>query len=174
MKSLILLLLLPLLFSCTAEREKETAQSIDIALPDVILEEASFTLGQEGENPLFIEGEKLEFYLNEDVVYVSNISFRQLDDNENLFITGSAGYGKINTETKMAELSAGVELAKVDEELNIRADSITFDSENSIVECPGSASISFNGGIIEGGNLSADLKKNTLEIEVIQKGELEL
>lgn len=174
MKILLLLLLLPLLFSCRSGTSSEEAKSLDIALPDVILEEASFTLGQEGENPLYLEGDKLEFYLDEDIVYLFNITFRQLDEEESLFITGSAGYGKINTETKVAELSGGVELEKVDEELRIRADGITFDSGNSTVESPGKASIYFKGGTIDGENLSADLKRNTLELEVIQKGELEL
>ena len=103
----LILLTLLILISCTDKETSSATESKDLALPDISLKDASFTLGQSGENPLFISGESIEFYMSEDKVYVNNISFTQLDDDGNLFISGSAGYGIINTENKRSDLSKG-------------------------------------------------------------------
>lgn len=168
-----LLILLIMLVSCTQDDGAEgTARSEDIARPDITLTGASFTLGQDGENPLFIEGESLSFYMNEDTVYASSITFTQKDDDGNIFISGKAGYGIINTETRMADLSEGVELTQHRDGLSVEAASLVFDSESQRVESPGAVTVVFNDGSVRGSNLSADLKSSTFEIMTIENGEI--
>lgn len=169
----LLLLLLIMLTSCTEDGSTAgTAQSEDIARPDITLTKAAFTLGQDGENPLFIEGESLSFFMNEDTVYASDITFTQRDDDGGIFISGRAGYGIINTETRRADLSEGVELTQHRDGLSIEADSLVFDSERQTVESPGAVNVVFSDGAVRGSNLSADLKSSTFEIMTIERGEI--
>lgn len=169
----LLIALLALLISCTQNGSStDSAQSEDIARPDIMLTGAAFTLGQDGENPLFIEGESLSFFMSEDTVYVSDITFIQKDDNGDIFISGRAGYGIINTETRRADLSQGVALTQHQDGLSIEADALVFDSERQLVESPGSVNVSFSDGTVRGSNLSADLKSSTFEIMTIENGEI--
>ena len=170
----LILLTLLILISCTDKETSSATESKDLALPDISLKDASFTLGQSGENPLFISGESIEFYMSEDKVYVNNISFTQLDDDGNLFISGSAGYGIINTENKRSDLSKGVNLIQHRDELEISAESLVFDAEKQTVDSPKEVNISFGDGSLKGSNLSADLKSSTFELMSIEDGELVL
>lgn len=170
----LLLLILLSLISCSEESNSEETTVQDIARPDIMLTGASFTLGQESENPLFIEGATLSFFMNEDTVYASDITFNQKDDDGNIFISGRAGYGIINTETRRADLSLGVELVQHRDGLSISAEDLIFDSENQMVESTKDVSVVFSDGRVRGRNISVDLKASTFEIMTIDEGEIDL
>ncbi len=170
-----LLLLMIVLTGCARNSGASSSEAAeDIALPDVTLLESSFTLGQDGQNPLYITSGVLELTLDENKARAGRISFYQNDDEGKTFITGYADRADIDTGTKVVELYGNACIEQLEDGLSIRAEEMTFDSETQKVESVSSVSITFDGGRITGKDLSADLNASTLEMREIEEGVLTL
>lgn len=162
-----------LLLSVSCSRGSSVSSEVeDIARSDITLYESSFTLGQEGQNPLYIKSASLALDLDENKASAEGISFYQKSDDGEVFIKGHADKADINTETKVVEMRGNAYIEQLEDELAIYADELTFDSEAQKVESLYYVSISFDGGKISGRNLSADLNASTLELKEIEQGVL--
>ena len=86
---LLCLFLIILLSSCSFVSEEEGSTD-DTVRPDIVLIGAEYTLGQAGENPIFIKSPRMTFYSSDNRAVTEALSFVQYDDDGNIIIEGQA------------------------------------------------------------------------------------
>ncbi|MCR5732156.1 MAG: LPS export ABC transporter periplasmic protein LptC [Sphaerochaetaceae bacterium] len=172
MKVLLPVIIITLLFtSCfKLENSAEGLHVDDIALADVDFKKSILTLGREGKDPITIEAESIKWFEDENRVIVGALTLKQSDSNGKVIIKGNAGSAKIDTKNMLVDLKDGVHLIKEDDNMEIEAESILLDTENSIVKSDGKVVIHLEEGYFEGSGLEANLNSMTLELKSIEKG----
>lgn len=166
---LLCLFLIILLSSCSFISEEEGSTD-DTVRPDIVLIGAEYTLGQAGENPIFIKSPRMTFYSSDNRAVTEALSFVQYDDDGNIIIEGQADSSDINTDTKVIDLSGSVMLRKVDDDMFIQADSLVFDSGNSMITADGSVYVQTGDGIFSGTGFAGDLKMDIYSFQSIDEG----
>ena len=125
-----------LIASCSFVSDDGTVHE-KLATPDIILENAAYTLGQSNESPIFIKSSRIEFYSKDNRATTEALSFVQYNDDGNVRLEGSADKSVIDTESKRMELEGNVKLSENDSGMMIEADTLIFDSENEEITADG-------------------------------------
>ena len=173
LKKLSILLFTALLVSCSFVTDDE-GEHEKAVLPDIILENSTYTLGQSGESPVYIESTEMTFYSKDNRATVENISFISYDEEGNPSVEGNAGHAEINTETKTMNLSGNVRLRSSSGDMMIEAENLIFDSENNEIEADGDVSVSSEDGTFRGSGFRGDLREEAYSFQVITEGIFEL
>lgn len=166
-------LLIILLCSCSFV-EEEDGEHAKADLPDIVLEDTSYTLGQNGENPVYIASERMELWSSDNRAETGRITFYQLDDDGDIALRGRADRAEIDTDTKVLMLSGNVLFLSSDGNMRIEADDLVFDSGNEELTAEGTVSVSSEDGTFTGEGFSADLVSSTYTFKSITKGIFEL
>lgn len=169
----ILLAIILLLPSCSFISEDDGMHEKAIH-PDIIMENSTYTLGQSGQNPVYINSSRITLYSKDDLAIVENMSFRSYDDEGNIAIEGEAGHGEINTATKVLKLSEGVSLKASNGDMMIEADNLIFDSENEEIQADGNVRVSSEDGVFTGTGFKGDLREEAYSFAAITEGIFEL
>ncbi|MBR1938518.1 MAG: LPS export ABC transporter periplasmic protein LptC [Spirochaetales bacterium] len=172
MKLLLPLLIITLLFTSCFKLD-DNAPSLhvdDLALADVDFNRAVLTLGREGKDPIKISAGNIKWFDSDNRVIVKDLELTQSDSDGNVIITGRAGSGEIDTKNMICNLMDGVHLIKEDDKMEIEAESILLDTDNSTIKAEGSVVIHLEDGYFEGIGLEANLNSMTLEMQSIIKG----
>ena len=169
---LIFLTLLVLLTGCAKEENTASVSLQDFEMPDMILNNTTYTLSTGEGEPIKIHAKEMKVYLSSDKVLVKDVSFEQLDESGELYISGYAGRGEINTKDKICSFSGQTSLKQHKDNLSIETQSLTFDSRDNSVNSESYVSVSFPGGRLEGFKLYADLTKMSLEMKELFSGEV--
>ncbi len=169
-KIVIFLLILLLSSSCSFREEGEKTAAIET--PTLMLEKAKYTLGQEGEHPVIIFGDKITIWELNDKALLENITFTQLDEEGNTILSGKADSADINIKTKYSVFSGNVEIEENRNNYYIKSSKIVYDIDNQHLTTAEEITVTFPDGSIVGKGLEANLKTNTFKIGTIDKGEL--
>lgn len=137
-----------LLASCSFVSDDGTVHE-KLATPDIILENAAYTLGQSNESPIFIKSSRIEFYSKDNRATTEALSFVQYNDDGNVRLEGSADKSVIDTESKRMELEGNVKLSENDSGMMIEADTLIFDSENEEITADGHVRVVSEDGEFE-------------------------
>ena len=171
---LCLLLSAFLLTSCSkTPGDGDVLTSAEMEMPDITLRNTAYTLSVGEGMPIEITARELKVFLAEEKVLIEECTFRSDDENGEPFITGHAGYGRIDTATRECEFSGGAYLEQLRDGLSVTADELTFRSRENTVEAPGYAEVTFEGGRISGRGIFADLTSSVLEIGELYSGEMD-
>ena len=173
MKALPFLAIVLILTSCSfisGDQDSSVAET----RPDIVLIEAEYTLGQSGENPIFINSSRMTFYSSDSRALTESLSFEQFSDDGSLIIEGHADSSDINTDSKVIDLTGNVMLRKLDNDMLIEADQLTFDSENSTIKADGSVFVQTDDGSFRGSGFSGDLKMDIYSFRTIEEGAFNL
>ncbi len=173
MRKLVIILLIALFTSCSFVSEDE-GEHEKAELPDIILENSTYTLGQSGERPVYIESTRMTLYSKDNLAVVEDISFISYDEEGNPSVEGSAGHAEIDTDSKKMKLSGSVRLRATDGDMMIEAESLTFDSENDEIEADGDVSVSSEDGSFRGTGFRGDLREEMYSFQTIEEGVFEL
>jgi Organic solvent tolerance protein OstA len=165
---LILLLLFP---SCSFKKEEPQAVPAEVR-PSLVLSEARYTLGQDGNPPLLINGSTITLYENESKAILKETNFLQKDEQGVPIISGTAETAQIDTKTKTAHFSGNVELKSEKNGYHIKTGELTFDTEAEKLKAKGSVEVTFPDGMLKCTGLEADLRANTFLTGSIEEGEL--
>lgn len=164
--SLILFCLFALL-SCS----KTTSKSIPIGeqeLPDMILENAQYTLGRPNEDALIMKASKIEIYKSEKGTTLEDVQFWQ--NTEDGF-TGSCGLAQIDKDNNHAVLTGNVEIKRESDGIQISTQEIEWNNDESTLQTTEAVKIVYGDGTeIEAQGLYAELDKNLFEFENIIRG----
>ena len=158
-----------LIASCSFVTDDGTEHE-KLVTPDIILEEASYTLGQTGESPIFIKSSRIEFYSKDDRAFTESLSFVQYNDEGEIRLEGSADKSEIDTKSKRMELEGNVKLSENDSGMMIEADALSFDSENNEVTADGHVRVVSEDGEFEGTGFAGDLITSSYSFGSIEKG----
>ncbi len=169
MRKLLPLLFIALLSSCSFVTETEE-RGEKISHPSIILENADYTLGQSGENPIFIKSSRMTLYSEEERATTENITFIQYDDEGNAAITGSADTADINTSERSMHLSGNVALEQHSSNMHIEAESLFFNSATSEIEADGDVYVSSDDGTFLGTGFKGDLREENYSFASIAEG----
>ena len=172
-KILFIVLSLLLLASCSFRTGDDEVHEKAV-LPDIILENSTYTLGQSGERPIYIESSRMTFYSHDNRAIVEDISFISYDEEGNVAIEGSAGHGEIETDTKRMNLTGNVRLNATDGDMMIEAENLIFDSQNGEVEADGNVRVSSQDGTFSGTGFKGDLREEAYSFQSIQEGIFEI
>lgn len=174
MKRLIPILFIVLLTSCTFSSKDDKPRAEKAIYPDIILEDAEYLLGQKGEEPIVIYGEKMVLYSKDNKAELEMFSFSQKDKAGNVILEGRADEGLIFTESKKMELKGNVTLIQVSEGMEIKSDSVFFDSDEEVVSAPGRVMVKSKDGSFSGRGFNGDLKNSIYSFEMLEEGNIEL
>lgn len=164
-----------LLSSCILEdQEYAVRRSEEIERADIVLTNALYTLGQENEEPIRLESDSLSYWIDSERIEAENIRFTQMNEDGSPAVRGMADRALIDSGSKIMNLSGNVFLESIDDNLSIRSQYLIFDTERDTVNSEDEVSVSFDGGIIKGCNLSADLVRLDFDIGKIISGEVEI
>ena len=141
-----------------------------LATPDIILEDAEYTLGQSGENPIFIRSSYIEFYSKDERAVTESLTFVQYNDDGEIRLEGSADSSEIDTGSKVMNLSGNVRLTENDSNMMIEADTLMFDSENEEMTADGHVKVVSSDGEFKGTGFAGDLKMDAYSFTTIEKG----
>ena len=162
-----------LLASCSFVSDDGTVHE-KLATPDIILENAAYTLGQSNESPIFIKSSRIEFYSKDNRATTEALSFVQYNDDGNVRLEGSADKSVIDTESKRMELEGNVKLSENDSGMMIEADTLIFDSENEEITADGHVRVVSKDGEFEGTGFAGDLMTSSYSFASIEKGVFKL
>ncbi len=161
------------LISCTfSENNNESHEKA--VLPSLILENATYQLGQSGENPISINSARITFYSDDNSATIENFSFQQIDDDGNIAIEGRANHGELNTNTKAMNLEGEVVLMQLKEEMEIEADSLYFSPEDEEISSNDTVVVKSKSGDFAGTGFFGDLREQTYSFVSLDKGAIAL
>ncbi len=169
MRRLWLFPLILMLASCSFVSD-DGEEHAKLATPDIILEDAEYTLGQSGENPIFIRSSHIEFYSKDERAVTESLTFVQYNDDGEVRLEGSADSSEIDTGSKVMNLSGNVRLTENDSNMMIEADTLMFDSENEEMTADGHVKVVSSDGEFEGTGFAGDLKMDAYSFTTIEKG----
>ncbi len=168
MKKLIPLLLSLILASCSFSSDEEVHEKG--VYPMMVLRGARYTLGQSGENPIFIESAEMAVY-EDSRATVKEITFISYGDDGEAALEGKADSGEIDTDKKTMNLSGNVSLRRSEGNMEIEADTLYFDSAEDIIEAGGRVYVSSDDGVFTGTGFRGDLREDAYSFTSIEKGE---
>lgn len=174
MRLLSLLLSILILTSCTFSSKEDQDKGEKVTVPDIILENAEYLLGQSGENPIVINGEKITFYSKDNRAELERFSFVQKDEDGSIILEGSADGGIINTKTKTMNLSGNVILRNASDDMEILAENLIYDSENDEASADGKVVIKSKEGNFSGEDFKGDLRNMVYSFSKMEDGNIEL
>ena len=163
----LMLFLLFAFVSCS----KTTAESVPLGeqeLPDMVLENAQYTLGRPNEDALLMEASKIEIYKSSKGTIMEEVKFRQ--DSQDGF-EGSCDYAQIDESSNHAVLSGNVEINRKTDNLQIYAQSIEWDNEEMTLQTTGTVLVIYEDGTeIEAQGFFANIDDNKFEFGSIIRG----
>lgn len=112
-------------------------------LPDMVLQDAKYILGQENEEPLIMQARTITIYKTERGTTLEKVSFSR---GENL--SGSCRKAVINSDNTHASLSGDVTIHKSDSDndITIEAQEIVWDEEENTISCEGEVLVIYGDG----------------------------
>lgn len=171
-KALILLLLsLFILSSCKFSSEEES-NAEKMAHPDIVLEKATYLLNQKDQKPITLYGDTITFYSKDNRAILEGFAFEQRDDDDDIYLEGSADRASVNTSTKILTLEGNVSMKKVSDDMEIQGENITFDSDNETVESNGMVRVKSSDGTFSGTDFFGDLKFSNYSFKTLDMGVL--
>ena len=174
MRKMVILALIAVVLSSCSFISEDDGEHTKETLPDIILENSSYTLGQSGQRPVYIESTRMTLYSKDNLAIVENISFISYDEDNNPSVEGSASYGEIDTDSKVMHLTGNVRLRATDGDMMIEAEDLTFDSENEEIEAEGEVRVSSEDGTFAGIGFRGDLREEAYSFSAIKEGVFEL
>lgn len=164
---LFLLFLLFISVSCS-KSTNETTPLGEQELPDMILEDAQYTLGRPNEDALIMKAARIEIYRNEKGTTLENVEFWQ--NNSNGF-RGSCSLAETNQDNNHAVLTGNVEISRESDNIQIYAQNIEWNNDQKSLQTTGVVKVVYGDGTeIEAQGFYAELDKNLFEFESIIRG----
>lgn len=172
MKVLAPILIALLLVSCTFSEESQEKKQ-KAKLPSIVLDNATYVLGQKDQKPLDIVAKKITFYSDDNKAILEDFSFKQKDDEGIVVLEGSAIHGDINTSTKVMNLEGSVHLKQTSENMEITADTLIFDADNEEITSSGFVMVKSENGSFSGYGFNGDLIEQAYSFDSIEQGTIE-
>lgn len=168
MKRLLLLLaIIIVLASCSTKDAINDPE--DIRRADMVLNNGTFTLYRNGENPIEFQAEELTFYRHDNRALLKSLSFRQEDASGNIIIDGSAESGELDLENEILYLNGNATLISHRDNMMIRSDdSLSFNVNTEEVEARGNIRVenedsSFSSSVFYGNLLNMNFSFSELK-----------
>lgn len=158
--------------SCSFNKESETKKE-KMALPSIVLENATYVLGQNKQMPIDIDARKITFYSDDNKALLEDFKFSQKDEEGNIVLEGNALKGEINTSTKVLDLEGDVHLRQVQQNMEIETDILHFDSENEEISSSGFVVVKSESGSFSGKGFNGDLREQVYSFESMEQGTIE-
>lgn len=153
---------------------KKLPSSIPIGeqeLPDMVLTDAKYTLGQDKEEPLVMKASRMTIYKTDRDTTLENVSFTRGNT-----LSGSCSLASIKSDNRHAVLSGNVTIhqADSDNDTTIRAEEIIWDEDENSILCEGEVLVIYGDGTrIRAERFSAQFDENRYEFGRIIEGSFE-
>ena len=137
-------------------------------LPDMILEDAEYTLSQKNDNPMVMKASRISIYGSGRDTVLENVSFRRGDT-----LSGSCGKAVVSSDNNHAVLS-GVVRIELEDNGNtslIETPDIIWDGTDNSLTCTGEVLVTYGDGTrIRAAGFSAVVDENLYEFGTILEG----
>jgi len=144
-------------------------------LPDMIMTNASYTLGKPDRTPLTMNARQITVYNGNSRTILENPSFSQkAKDSDMIELRGSCDYAQ-STDNSSVSLSGNIRIFKNTDNVTIECDTLLWDDEQRMMSTPGIVRLSYpDGTYITARGLTASLDSNLYEFEEIIQGRFEI
>lgn len=167
-KSLVLLVLLVVFCSCNIKDDKNIPLA-EQELPDMILKDATYTLGKPNEEPLTMKARSITIYNNEKGTLMDDVSFTSGNK-----LQGSCDKASVSSDSNKATLEGNVKIFKNDDNISIQAQSLRWDNDKMTIDTDGEVFVSYEDGTqIRAKGFAAQLDINLYEFSEIIEGRFE-
>jgi LPS export ABC transporter protein LptC len=163
-----------LLLSCSVAQETDPDAPVSEE-PDILLTDATYTLGRSGQRPVTVTARTIAIYLKTDKAVLEDLTFEQPDETGTTDLSGSAAMATVDTESNDASLQGTVRIDKRSEQFSVEAENLFWDEEEQLLqtEPDGRATVRFDeGNVLSGTGFSADLDQGVYEFASLDQGVL--
>lgn len=136
------LLLVALILSVSCSRNEGSPIPIgEQQLPDMVMTDALYVLGQPNEEPLSLKADTITIYKSERGTILKNVSFERPSQ-----FSGSCEDAIISADARHATLSGDVTIFQKDDDITIKAQSIVWDQDTQSFSCDGEVQMVYGEG----------------------------
>lgn len=141
-KRMAYLLLVALILSVSCSRNASSTIPIgEQELPDMVMEDALYVLGQPEEKPLSLKAQKITIWSSQRGTMLENVSFERSDE-----FSGSCTNAVIRSDSRHAVLSGDVLIHQNADDITIRTQSIVWDQDTESFTCDGEVTMQYGQG----------------------------
>jgi len=162
------------LISCRFNDSDGKPRAEKIAHPDIILEDASYKLNQQSENPIVLEGSKITFYSADHRADLESFTFYQENSDGERVMEGSADIGTVDTANETLNLSGKVVIRQKSNNIELRTDSVMIDTKQEEISSPSKVMVKSDKGTFTGIGFKGDMKRQVYTFTALDKGEIEI
>ena len=162
------------LISCRFNDSDGKPRAEKIAHPDIILEDASYKLNQQSENPIVLEGSKITFYSADHRADLESFTFYQENSDGERVMEGSADIGAVDTANETLNLSGNVVIRQKSNNIELRTDSVMIDTKQEEISSPSKVMVKSDKGTFTGIGFKGDMKRQVYTFTALDKGEIEI
>ena len=159
-----------LLASCKTPK----AESFDVsALPDMVMEQASYTLGRGDGDSVVLAAEEIRIYSRDQKrSELDKVSFTATDKaTGETTVTGTCDLAIVADGNSSATLSGNVVFQSIRDNVTVTCDSLDWDSDSGLITCDGTVNVSYGDGTrIQARGLTAVPDKDIYEFAEIMEG----
>lgn len=137
-------------------------------LPDMILEDAEYTLSQKDDSPMVMQASLISIYGSGRDTVLENVSFKRGST-----LSGSCGKAVVSSDNRHATLSGVVRIELVDNGSTsvIETPDIIWDGTDNSLTCTGEVTVTYGDGTrIRAAGFSAVVDENLYEFGTILEG----
>lgn len=175
MRRVIILLAVLLLISCSAKEESDDASYIETGIyPDLIMENTSAQIGQEGASPISLSAGKMTLYSKDGYARLENFSFTSYNEKGEVETEGGAEKGKIELDGSRIEFEGAVTFSRPLDGMSVSAENLIYDRNNDEISTLGSVVVKSKEGTIEGESFKGDLREKVYSFSSIDKGDFNI
>jgi len=158
--------------SCSLQDDGPVFSSRDLEHPDMVMYDADYLLGMAKRQPIFIHAEIIELY-QDGLALLESIEFIQKAQDGSISITGSADFGKINTDTNDAKLTGRVIVSNIADDIRVEAEELNWNHAERLLSCPldKAATVNYSDHYtITGYGFTGDFTSATFEFARVEQG----
>ncbi len=174
MKYFLTLIIALSLISCRFNESDGKPRAEKIEHPDIILEDASYKLNQQSENPIVLVGSKITFYSADHRADLESFTFYQENSDGEKVMEGSADTGTIDTANETLNLSGNVVIRQKSNNIELKTDSVIINTKQEEISSPSRVMVKSDKGTFSGIGFKGDMKRQVYTFTSLERGEIEI
>ena len=157
-----------LILSCNINYSKPEVNNENNEIPDTVLNNMKYTVVKNGTVVIEITSEKTLNYNETQKTVLTNIIFKQFDENGVVKNSGKADYSIYEHSTENAKVSGGIELQSESQGTSLSTDSLYWNKYDRKIISNSDQKVRItrnDGSSVEGSGFSADFSTKTITFE---------
>ena len=174
--SLVVITTRLMLLSCSFAPEEAMMGGRPAEYPDMRFENTRYILGLDGMEPFHIEAALIEHYDAAKRAYITDATFSQQSDENELLFSGAFGSAEVDTETHNISMNNGVFIRNYSDDFTIETEELTWDNEHKEASSGLDVMVTITmkeHDILRGTGFRGDFSSATFEFDHVEEGSIQ-